>query len=83
MSVAGGSLTARRSGSTLVDCRCAAVVRLSLPNTPSSSAVKFGYCGFVFLISSRSRLIETSSATATPPDSITSFQVIPNLLRLI
>ena len=45
--------------------------------------VKLGYCGFVFLISSRSRLIETSSATAIPPDSIASFHVIPNFLRLI
>jgi hypothetical protein len=45
--------------------------------------LKSTYCGFVFLISSRSRLIETSSATAIPPDSIASFQVIPNFLRLI
>lgn len=35
-----------------------------------------------FLINSRSRPISTSSATAMPPDSMTSFQVMPKSLRL-
>ena len=54
-----------------------------LPHEWGLINLKSTYCGFVFLISCRSLLIETSSATAIPPDSIASFQVIPNFLRLI